>query len=107
MQSQNRFFDDLSRLATGAAGTFAGMGREFETRFRERMREMVGEMDMVTREEFEAVKEMAANARAEADALRARIDALEAAAAAAKPSAAKKSASAASKAPKTPTPPEV
>ena len=107
MQSQNRFFDDLSRLATGAAGTFAGMGREFETRFRERMREMVGEMDMVTREEFEAVKEMAANARAEADALRARIDALEAAAAAAKPSSSKKSSSAASKVPKTPTPPEV
>ena len=107
MQSQNRFFDDLSRLATGAAGTFAGMGREFETRFRERMREMVGEMDMVTREEFEAVKEMAANARAEADALRDRIDALEAAAAAGKPSAAKKSAPAASKAPKAPNPPEV
>ena len=77
MQSQNRFFDDLSRLATGAAGTFAGMSREMETRFRERMREMMGDMHMVTREEFDAVKELAANARAEADALRARVDALE------------------------------
>ena len=77
MQSQNRFFDDLSRLATGAAGTVAGMGREMETRFRERMKEMLGDMDMVSREEFEAVKEMAANARAEVDALRARLDALE------------------------------
>ncbi|EMD84526.1 accessory factor UbiK family protein [Pacificimonas flava] len=79
MQSQNRFFDDLSRLATGAAGTFAGMGREMEGRFKERMRDMMGEMDVVTREEFEAVKELAANARAEADALKARLDALEAA----------------------------
>ena len=77
MQTQNRFFDDLSRLATGAAGTFAGMGREMETRMKERFQEMLGGMDLVTREEFEAVKEMAANARAEANALRARLDALE------------------------------
>ena len=77
MQTQNRFFDDLSRLATGAAGTFAGMGREMEGRMKERFQEMLGGMDLVTREEFEAVKEMAANARAEADALRARLEALE------------------------------
>ncbi|MEE4349529.1 MAG: accessory factor UbiK family protein [Pacificimonas sp.] len=78
MQSQNRFLDDISRLATGAAGTMAGMGREVEQRFKDRMREMITDMDLVTREEFEAVKEMAANARAEADALRQRLDALEA-----------------------------
>ncbi|MGB3721965.1 MAG: accessory factor UbiK family protein [Pacificimonas sp.] len=77
MQSQNRFFDDLSRLATGAAGTMAGMGREMETRMKERFQEMLNGMDLVKREEFEVVKEMAANARAEADALRARLDALE------------------------------
>lgn len=80
MQSQNSFLDDLSRLATGAAGTMAGMGREVETRMKERMRDMLGDMDLVRREEFEAVKELAANARAEADALRARVEALEAAA---------------------------
>ncbi|MBV7256719.1 accessory factor UbiK family protein [Pacificimonas sp. WHA3] len=78
MQSQNKFLDDISRLATGAAGTVAGMGREMESRLKERLQEMVGGMDMVSREEFEAVKEMAANARAEADDLRARIEALEA-----------------------------
>ncbi len=77
MQSQNRFFDDLSRLATGAAGTMAGMGREMETRMKEKFQDMLGGMDLVTREEFEAVKEMAANARTEADALRARLDKLE------------------------------
>ncbi|MEO0500097.1 MAG: accessory factor UbiK family protein [Pseudomonadota bacterium] len=77
MQSQNKILDDLSRLATGAAGTFAGMGREVETRMKERVQEMLGGMDLVTREEFEVVKEMAANARAEADALRARLDAME------------------------------
>jgi|TARA_R100000501_G_scaffold17919_1_gene34833 BMFP domain-containing protein YqiC len=77
MQSQNKFFDDLSRLATGAAGTMAGMGREMEGRMKERLQEFVGGMDMVSREEFDAVKEMAANARAEVEALRARLEALE------------------------------
>ena len=92
MQSQNRFLDDLSRLATGAAGTMAGMGREMESRFKDRMRELLADMDLVQREEFEAVKEMAANARAEADELRARVEALEAAGAA-KPAATKAKAS--------------
>jgi BMFP domain-containing protein YqiC len=102
MQSQNRFFDDLSRLATGAAGTFAGMGREMEGRFKERMRDMMGEMDVVTREEFEAVKELAANARAEADALKARVDALEAAAGTSPAKAAKPAAKTAPAAPPKP-----
>lgn len=79
MQTENRFFDDLAKMLNGVAGTVAGMGREAETSMKERMREWVGGMDFVSREEFEAVKAMAAAARDEADALRLRIDALEAA----------------------------
>ncbi len=77
MQSQNRFFDDLSKILNGLAGTMAGVGREAEASARERAKEWFGGMDFVSREEFEAVKEMAAKARAEADALKKRVDALE------------------------------
>lgn len=77
MQSQNRFFDDISKVLNGLAGTVAGVGREAEASARERAKEWFGGMDFVSREEFEAVKEMAAKARAEADALKKRIDALE------------------------------
>jgi BMFP domain-containing protein YqiC len=81
MQSQNRFFEDLSRMANGAAGTFAGAAREFEGLVKQGVERFVGGMDLVRRDEFEAVKEMAATARAEADALKARLDAMEAKAA--------------------------
>ena len=77
MQSQNRFFEDLAKLATGAAGTLAGVGREMEGSMRQAFERMVGGMDLVTREEFDAVKAMAATARAETEALKARLDALE------------------------------
>ncbi|PZQ21979.1 MAG: hypothetical protein DI569_09980 [Sphingopyxis macrogoltabida] len=91
MQSENRFFDDLAKMVNGIAGTVAGAGREAESAMRERAKEFVGRMDFVSREEFDAVKEMAAKARAETDALKARLDKLEAAAkpaaAAAKPAA--------------------
>ena len=80
MQSQNRLFDDFVKMMNGAAGTFAGMTREAEGAFRERMREWVGGLDMVGRDEFEAVKAIAVAAREEATLLRARLDALEAAA---------------------------
>lgn len=86
MQSQNRMFDDLVKMLNGAAGTVAGMGREAEGSLRERMREWVGGMDFVARDEFDAVKAMAAAARDENEALKKRIEALEAAA---KPKAAK------------------
>ncbi|QTD57245.1 accessory factor UbiK family protein [Parasphingorhabdus cellanae] len=92
MQSQNRFFDDLSKVLNGLAGTVAGVGREAEAGARERAKEWFGGMDFVSREEFEAVKEMASKARAEADALKKRLDALEKTApksAAAKPAARK------------------
>lgn len=78
MQSQNRFFDDLSKVVNGAVGTLAGVGREAEASMRERFREFLGGADFVSREEFDAVKAMAAAAREEADALKARIDVLEA-----------------------------
>tara|TARA_R110000824_G_scaffold25838_4_gene89545 strand:- start:30734 stop:31078 length:345 start_codon:yes stop_codon:yes gene_type:complete len=77
MQSQNRFFDDISKVLNGLAGTVAGVGREAEAGARERAKEWFGGMDFVSRDEFEAVKEMAAKARAEADALKKRIEALE------------------------------
>ena len=79
MQSENRFFDDLVRVMNGAAGTVAGMTREAQAGFAERMKEWVGGMDFVSRDEFEAVKAMAIAAREENELLRARIDALEAA----------------------------
>ena len=81
MQSENRLFDDFVKVLNGAAGTFAGMGREAEAGFRERMREWIGGLDMVSRDEFEAVKAIAVAAREENQALKARIDALDAAAA--------------------------
>ena len=71
---------DREPETNGAAGTLAGMGREAEAGMRERMRGFVGGLDMVSRDEFEAVKLMAAAAREENEALRARLDALEAAA---------------------------
>jgi len=78
MQSENRLFDDFVKLVNGAAGTLAGVGREAEASARARAREWMGGLDFVSRDEFEAVKLMAAAARDEADALRARLDALEA-----------------------------
>ena len=78
MQSENRLFDDLARVLNGAAGTFAGMGREAEASLRTRARDFVGGLDLVSRDEFEAVKAMARAAREENEVLRARLDALEA-----------------------------
>ena len=77
MQSENRFFDDLAKMVNGVAGTVAGAGREAESAMREHAKEWIGRMDFVSREEFEAVKKMAATARAEAEALKARLDKLE------------------------------
>jgi BMFP domain-containing protein YqiC len=77
MQSQNRLFEDFVKMMNGAAGTFAGMTREAQESARERMREWVGGMDFVSRDEFEAVKAMAATAREEVEAMRNRLAALE------------------------------
>ena len=78
MQSENRMFDDFVKVLNGAAGTFAGVGREAQSGVRERAREWLGGLDFVSREEFDAVKSMAAAASDENDALKARLDALEA-----------------------------
>ena len=78
MQTENRMFDDFVKFVNGAAGTVAGVGREAGESAREHAKSWIGGMDFVSREEFEAVKAMAAAARDDADALRARLDALEA-----------------------------
>ena len=87
MQSENPILADISKLINSAAGTLAGMGREAGSSVRERAREALGGLDFVSREEFDAVKAMAATAREEAEALKVRISALEAAAAKTKPTA--------------------
>ena len=78
MQSENRMFDDFVKVLNGAAGTFAGVGREAQSGVRARAREWLGGLDFVSRDEFDAVKAMAAAARDENDVLKARLDALEA-----------------------------
>src|ERR1700730_11641380 len=77
MQSQNRFFDDLARVAAGAMGTLSGMRSEVESRVREQLERVLAGMDLVSRDEFEAVKAMAAKARSEEEDLRRRVDELE------------------------------
>ncbi|MDF0487597.1 accessory factor UbiK family protein [Sphingomonas sp. H39-1-10] len=78
MQADNKIFDDLVKLMNSAAGTIAGVGREAEASAKARAKEWIGGLDFVSRDEFDAVKAMAAAARDDADALRARIAALEA-----------------------------
>lgn len=76
MQSQNRFFEDFVKIMNGAAGTVAGMTREAQDSMRERMKDWMAGMDFVSRDEFEAVKAMAATARADVEALKAEVAAL-------------------------------
>tara|TARA_E500000305_G_C3994725_1_gene223942 strand:- start:454 stop:768 length:315 start_codon:yes stop_codon:yes gene_type:complete len=77
MQTNSRLFDDLARLATGALGTAQGVKTEWENLFHQRMERFVSEMDLVPREEFDAVKAMAVLAREENDKLKERLAALE------------------------------
>jgi BMFP domain-containing protein YqiC len=91
MQSENRLFDDFVKMVNGMAGTFAGMGREAEASAREKFKEWMGGADFVGRDEFEAVKAMAAAARDENEILKGRIAALEAKIAGAPAGAAKRS----------------
>ena len=80
-QTSNRFFDEMARLMNDAAGVAQGVRREFDTLFRTQAERVLRELDVVQREEFEAVKDMARLAREENEALKARIEALEARAA--------------------------
>ena len=77
MQSENPIIADFVKLANSAAGTLAGMTREARDAARERMKDALGGMDFVSREEFDAVKQMAATAREKVEALEARLAALE------------------------------
>jgi len=80
MQSENPMLADLAKLLNSAAGTVAGMGREARDAARERFREGLGGLDFVSRDEFDAVKDMAAKALDEVEALKAQVAALEKAA---------------------------
>ena len=76
--TSNRFLDDIARLATDAAGAAQGVRREVETVVKAQIEKLLRELDVVPREEFEAVREMALIAREENDKLAARLAALEA-----------------------------
>lgn len=78
MQSENPLIADFVKMANSAAGTFAGMTREAREGARERLREALGGLDFVSREEFDAVKDMAAMAREKVEILEAKIAVLEA-----------------------------
>jgi BMFP domain-containing protein YqiC len=76
-QTTNRFFDEVARVMNDAAGAAQGVKREMETVIRGQAERILRDLDLVKREEFEAVKDMARLAREENDALKARIEALE------------------------------
>jgi BMFP domain-containing protein YqiC len=77
-QTSNKIFDEFARFMNEAAGAAQGVKREVDTVFRHQAERILSELDVVRREEFEAVKEMARLAREENEALKARLDALEA-----------------------------
>jgi BMFP domain-containing protein YqiC len=78
MQTQNPFLDDLAKMAQGLVGGLSGLKHEIDTRVREQFERILGRMDLVTREEFEVVKAMAAKARMEQEAMATRLAELEA-----------------------------
>ena len=77
MSANRRLFDDVSKLATSAAGLVQGAGREAEMLLRQRLERILDRMDLVTRGEFEVVKEMAIQARLENELLAKRLTVLE------------------------------
>lgn len=78
MQTNNRLFDDLAKVASGAASTLAGVKQELDALVRQRLERFLADLDLITREEFEVVKATAANARAAQEALETRVAELEA-----------------------------
>lgn len=103
MQTQNKLFDDIARVANGAMSTVMGMKDELDSLVRHRIERFLANADLVTREEFDVVKAMAAKARDENEKLSARIAALEGTPKPAKPKAARKRATATKAKPKTAT----
>lgn len=79
MQTDNKLLDDLARVANGAMGALTGVRGEAEAIVKARLERLLSDLDLVTRDEFEAVKAVAAKAREEQEALEARVVALEAA----------------------------
>lgn len=77
-QGPNRMLDEFARMMTDAAGAAQGVRREVETVFRAQGERFLNQMDLVQREEFEAVRDMAAKARMENEVLKKRLDELEA-----------------------------
>jgi BMFP domain-containing protein YqiC len=77
MHTNNRLFDDMARLITGAAGAAQGVREEVETLLRAQAERLIADMDLVTREEADVLRDLAANARADAERLEARVAALE------------------------------
>ncbi len=78
MATENRLFDDLARVASGALGSLSGMRAELETCIHEQVERVLDRMNLVRREEFDAVHAMAAKARLAQEQLEARVEALEA-----------------------------
>lgn len=76
MQTTNKFMDDIAKLATGAVGAAHSVKGEMEDAFQAWLDRQLAGMDLVSREEFETVREMAEKARLENDELRAEIDLL-------------------------------
>ncbi|MGE0753701.1 MAG: accessory factor UbiK family protein [Alphaproteobacteria bacterium] len=77
MQKDNKFFDDMAKLASGAAGNFMEMGREMETMMHAQMEKVLARMQVVTREEFDTVQGMLVKCREEQEELKKRLEKLE------------------------------
>lgn len=78
MQTDNRLFDDIAKLATNAIGAATAVRQEVEARFKAQIEKLIVDMNLVTRDDYEAVKEIAAKARAEQEVLAERVARLEA-----------------------------
>lgn len=77
MQKDNKFFEDMAKMASGAAGNFMEMGREMENMMHAQVEKMLSKMNLVTREEFDTALGMLAKSREEQEELKKRLDKLE------------------------------
>jgi BMFP domain-containing protein YqiC len=78
MQTDNRILDDMAKVASGALGSLSGLKQEIEVKIQQQLERLLGRMNLVSREEFEAIKEVAQAARAEQIKLERRLSAIEA-----------------------------